>query len=207
MSTHYEFYKAGFEDTVKKSGIRVGGIVHVGAHEGQEVEMYEAMGFDPIVLVEADPDLACALTGKFGERVEVIAAAAGCAYSTADLYVVDRDTQLSSLYKPVPCMGFRAHEELHKVTVPVVPLTAIVDDRVNVAVVDVQGAELEVMRGAPDTLDLVVLEVGTDKWYTGQPLRSDVERYMSSSGWKSVDVYAHGPNATWFDITYVRSGK
>lgn len=196
---HYTLDQSDLGGVLVRQGIEPRGVCHVGAHEGQEAEYYRKLGFDPIVLVEADPALAFNLRQRFGSSVEIVAAAAGAEAGSAMLNVTV-DTQMSSLLKPLNRGPFK------KVEVPVVPLSSVIDDRINVLVVDVQGAELDVLDGTPvEGLDLIVLEVGTNlKWYEGMPHADVVNDYMDDMGWKSVYEFAHGPRAVYFDVAYVR---
>ena len=60
-------------------------------------------------------------------------------------------------------------------------------DRIDFAHVDVQGAELQVLRGMGALLEetgAVWLEVSDHELYRGQPLRHEVEEFMSSNGFE-----------------------
>jgi hypothetical protein len=46
-------------------------VIHVGAHDGQEVDAYLACGFRKILLIEANPELAAGLRKRFRGRSEV----------------------------------------------------------------------------------------------------------------------------------------
>jgi FkbM family methyltransferase len=56
----------------------VRGVIHLGAHQGQEVDQYLAHGYERIVLVEPNPDACRILRERFKSRpeIEVIEAAA-----------------------------------------------------------------------------------------------------------------------------------
>lgn len=61
--------------------------------------------------------------------------------------------------------------------------------------VDVQGGELEVLRGAESCLDnfeIVVAEVGFVAIYEGQPLFDDFSAFMFSKGFKVIDFINAG---------------
>jgi hypothetical protein len=44
-------------DLIERYRMRITGVVHVGAHTGQEVEAYEACGIEHVLWIEADPEL------------------------------------------------------------------------------------------------------------------------------------------------------
>ena len=51
---------------LEKLQIQLNGVIHVGAHQGQEVSNYRNLGVSPIVLIEANPKLAKDLHKKLG---------------------------------------------------------------------------------------------------------------------------------------------
>jgi FkbM family methyltransferase len=79
-------------------------------------------------------------------------------------------------------------------------------DRIDFAHVDVQGAELAVLRGMGallGTTGAIWLEVSNRELYRGQPLRADVEDFMSNAGFKlAVDASRGGAQG---DQLWVRS--
>lgn len=66
---------------------------------------------------------------------------------------------------------------------------------------DVQGAELKVLRGAKDFIHIIKaiwLEVTDVELYKGQPLRTDVEVFMSGNGFYLVKSEMHGCSGDQF---------
>jgi FkbM family methyltransferase len=176
-------------------GVQPRGVVHVGAHKGEEVSLYRRLGFARIVLVEPHPTLADELRQLAG--VEVVQAACGAQTGTATLYVTEKTMQ-SSLLPPV------RKTVQDRVTVPVRRLADITDHKVNVAVVDVQGAELDVVAGADlGRLDLVILEAHTRLRYEGQPTAQEVVDAMRGRGWRQVAEYWHDPKGKNRDYAFV----
>lgn len=155
------------------------GVVHVGAHKGQEVAAYRRAGFGHIVLVEANPKLWPTLDRITNVTIERCAAGRK---GQAILHVTEWDER-SSLLAPLK------YPLVDKLTVPVVPL-ADMQTGCNVAVLDVQGSELDVLRTADlARLDAVVVEVCDRPRYTGAALRADVETFMTESGWVLTGTY------------------
>jgi FkbM family methyltransferase len=182
-------------DLMAQHGIQARGVVHVGAHLGEEVPTYRRLGFARIVLVEPHPTLADELRQLAG--VEVVQAACGAQTGTATLYVTEKTMQ-SSLLPPV------RKTVQDRVTVPVRRLADITDHKVNVAVVDVQGAELDVVAGADlGRLDLVILEAHTRLRYEGQPTAQEVVDAMRGRGWRQVAEYWHDPKGKNRDYAFV----
>lgn len=172
-------------------GIDRTGVLHVGAHRGQEVGAYRAAGFDRIALVEPNPQHWPAL-----ERISgtvLFRCAAGPA-GTATLNVT-KGTELSSILPPVKYRVERTE------TVDVRPVSEL-QDGCNVAVFDIQGYELEALRTADlDRLDVVVVECSDRQRYEGAPVTADVSAFMTDAGWSLVEMCPHrGPgvyDAVW----------
>ena len=63
-----------FFDEIETLGIEITGVLHIGAHQGQETLDYINRGLDPVVLVEANPKYAQSLREQFGEMEGVFVA-------------------------------------------------------------------------------------------------------------------------------------
>jgi FkbM family methyltransferase len=157
-------------------------LVHVGAHEGQEVPAYLGIGIPRITLVEPIPELAAALRDRYAATpaVEVVECACADAGGTATLHVMQW-TNMSTLLPPAP------RDHLARcVTVQVRRLDEIAPDA-DVAVIDAQGAELDVLRAAPwDSLELVVVETCTVDDPTVAALYGDVIGFAESVGFVEI---------------------
>lgn len=179
--------------------IDVRGVVQVGAHRGEEVDVWRRLAADPIVLVEPIPHLAAELRAL--PDVTVVEAACGASPGRRRLHVTEH-TKFSSLYQPAK------KPVATTTTVRVCRLADIVDERVNVAVVDVQGAELDVVAGAPlDRLDLLVLETHTKPMYVGAPLDGEVVAAMAVLGWRPVGQWWHDRKGKCRDVAFVRADR
>ncbi len=67
---------------VAAHGVMPRGVIHVGAHTGDEVPGYLAIGFRHVLLIEADPTLAAGLADRFRDTAAVTVAA--CAVTDRD---------------------------------------------------------------------------------------------------------------------------
>lgn len=154
-------------------GIARTGIVHAGAHKGQEVRDYRAARFRQITLIEPNPALWPALD-RLG--VTIHRCAAGLP-GVATLHVTEWDERSSTL-TPV---------DYPVATTLQVEVRAMSDlqQGCNVAVLDVQGAELEVLKSADlDRLDAVIVETSAVPRYHGAATRSDIAAYLIAAGWR-----------------------
>lgn len=159
------------------------GVVHVGAHRGQEVADYRRAGFRRIVLVEPNPALWPDLD-RLGVS-EVHTCAAGSP-GLVTLYVTEWDERSSTLLPP------GEYGVVETIAVERRPL-AEMQTGCNVAVLDVQGAELDVIRSADlDRLDVLIVETSDRVRYEGAATREEIANYLTDAGWRRWRVITAG---------------
>jgi FkbM family methyltransferase len=139
-------------EALAELGIEARGVLHVGAHRGEEMPVYAKCGFESFTLVEPDPLNADYLRETFPD-VDVVEVAVGPEPGTATLHRAE-NTVYSGL-RPDAGQPTRATVE-----VSVWPLSTIQEGRkANVLVVDTQGTELEVLASADlSDVDLIIVE-------------------------------------------------
>lgn len=174
-------------------GIPRHGVIHLGAHRGQEVLAYRAAGFGRIVLVEPNPRHHPHLAALPG--VVVVKAAVG-ERGRATLHIPRWDT-LASLQRPLG-VGVRV-----EVRVDVVPVESV-QDGCNVLVADIQGGEVDALRTANlDALDAVIVEASDVARYEDGATTATVFEFMDSAGWRYLGRWPHRGPGVW-DVAFVR---
>lgn len=196
-------------------GLPVTRLAHVGANDGQEIEAYLAAGIRALFLFEplAEPfarlETRCAALGD-AATFHLYRTALGEAVGEAAMHVAGGAAAASSLLRPAMSrrdrqrLGFEARTE----TVPVQRLDAIaaLADGVDLLVVDVQGFELPVLRGAGALLDripFVICELNREPTYEGSATVADVDALMEARGFRRMAT--HWPSRNWGDGLYVRT--
>lgn len=186
-------------------------LVHVGAHDGEEVGGYLAAGIDRITLVEPLPALASRLRDRYADdpRVSVVEAACSDLEGAVTL-TVPAKTNMATV---VPGLDGET------VTVLARRLEDIAPDA-DAAVVDVQGHEFAVLAGAPwGSLRVVVVETCTIDAPTLSPRYDLMARYMTARGYHKrayfvrdydwIQLWAYGKRvqtgAEVRDVVYVRA--
>lgn len=167
---------------LERLGVEPRHVVHVGAHDGEEMPYYEAAKFERITLVEPLPDKAAALRAKW-PYVEVVEAAVASKGSAKGELRVMPTTNMSTLVQGGPDAHARTIE------VKVVRLKDIAKTA-NVAVVDVQGLELDVLQGADlSRYDVVMVETTTVPDATMASTYDDVTAFMCAAGFDVVEYW------------------
>lgn len=156
---------------ITKYGIQANGVIHVGAHYGQEVPTYKKMGIKKIVLIE--PQHHCIPKLKKIPGVEIHHLACGSRIDRIEMHISPQNQgQSNSLLRPA--LHRKQHPDIiftHTEWVDVVPLDLVFyNTDCDLLVMDVQGYELEVLKGAKKTLEIidwVYTEVNRDETYVG----------------------------------------
>jgi len=182
--------------------------IDVGCRDGVRPAWRELRPNALLVGFDADPQECARLNAIAGdsdqERYEAVGLAAS--EGEATLYVT-ADPQSSSLYPPDP-RALQRYPELwrHQPRGTATIQTTTLDSwasgagvaAIDALKVDVQGAELDVLRGAEGSLGavrIVETEVEFQQLYEGQPLFTDVDRFLRDRGfvlWRLREIHHCG---------------
>lgn len=182
----------------------------MGAHEAQEFGDYHRNSFGKVLWVEAQENLIAELVDKVGSAGDAVFQAVAWSESGVELdFKVANNSQSSSLF------DFADHEDSHpevsflsRHSVMTIRLDELIPsseifDFVNL---DIQGAELEALRGLGKRLEAVrwvYCEVNRTPLYKGIPLVGEVDEFMEAQGFRRVVTVWRPEN--WGDALYVRS--
>lgn len=186
-----------FPQVLQHLGLAPRSLIHVGANLGQEVPDYRRAGIERITLVEPDPGVCERLRELYPDPdIAVIEAAVSSQEGTgrlqrgalADVWSTLKQT---SLPHGTPTVDF--------IDVQLVRLSSIQGDA-EVAVIDTQGTELDVLQSADlPRLLLVVVETQEDRPDAHAGWWPDILSFMNSQGWEAVHQWRHERNRSrWF---------
>ena len=199
-----------FKDLVKKYGMIITGVIHVGGHYGEELQDYIDEGIQDIVLFEPlneNFDILKEKAENLNANIVGHQVALGPEKGTATMYVSDNEKQSSSILKPKvhlthhPQVKFPETEEVE---------VGRMDDyntgNYNFLNMDVQGYELEVLKGATETLkkvNYVYCEVNRAEVYENNAYVEEIDEFLSGYGMKRVETDWQGD--IWGDALYIRT--
>lgn len=195
---------------IKKYGLKIKGVIHIGAHHGQEVISYRQHGIGPIVLIEPCAAAFKILQEKFSTDQQIVlvnyacGAQRGCGHMNVE---TANKGQSNSLLQPddhlrqYPDIKFTGRE-----VVEIIPLDelSLHSDRYNMINSDCQGFEGEVYKGAKNTLhhiDYIYTEVNKNSVYKDCVLVEDLDNLLSD--FKRVET-GQWVNDSWSDALYIK---
>ena len=193
-----------FDKIHKDYNLKIKGVIHIGAHYGQEYSSYEKLGINDMIWYE--PIRQCYDELKKNVKGIVVNKALGNFNGKATMYVASNKGVSSSLLRPLlhrkqyPKIKFR-----QTITVDVARLDDILEDKekYNFINIDVQGYELEVFKGAVETLsgiDYIMSEVNRDELYKDCVQVDELDNFLKD--FKRVETKWAGK--TWGDAFYIR---
>jgi FkbM family methyltransferase len=185
------------------------GVIHVGAHTGQEWSDYEDNDITNVMMFEPLRSAFDQLRAKVPDSVECYCTALGNYTGVATLHTETANKGMSSsVLKPskhleqYPQIEFNGEELIHMERLDDIPFDRT---KYNMLNVDVQGYELEVLKGAAETLrhiDVIYCEVSKEPLYEDAPKVGDIDLWLFNYGFERVRTEWIGGN--WGEALYIR---
>ena len=197
-----------------KHGIVPRGVIHIGAHEGEELSNYRTMGAGPILFIEANPEVFERLVARVEGQADVrlIQRAVSDRSGQISLHLMSEDMSGSILpparhkdyYPSIVEVGTR---EVAMSTLDELMVEFQLDPGAyNLLSIDIQGAELLALRGALRQLrqiQAINVEVNFDELYAGCAQIDELDVFLEAVGFQRVALTSPW-HPTWGDALYVR---
>lgn len=193
------------------------GVLHVGAHQGNEIATYDRAGVAKVTFVEANPVLAEKLRERFADRkdIGIVGKAISDKQGVLPFHIttMDQSSSLLPLHKHKEIYPKIRHAET--IEVEATTLDALLGDGTlaegdfNVLVLDIQGAELMALKGAAVFLrgiEAIHTEVNFDELYKEGADIHALDKFLEEQGFIRVRTVTPS-HATWGDALYVRPPK
>ena len=193
-----------------KYNMNIKGIIHVGAHYGEEIEEYVDNGIQDITVFEplsATFDVLQERLNDINANIKGYQVALGSEEKIATMYSSSNEAQSSSILKPKvhlthhPNVKFPTTEEVELAT-----LDQYYCYNYNFINMDVQGYELEVLKGATKTLEqisYVYCEVNRDEVYENNAYVEEIDEFLAEYGMERVETDWAGD--IWGDALYIKN--
>lgn len=182
----------------EKHGFKPTGILHIGAAMLNEAELYKELGVERVIWVEALPhdEARAARAESFGhvlyenlplsDNTEFVWFQAASNWVSSSMLPFKRHAEVYpdiTVKKLVPMIAVRAEDFFEWIPLP---------PEIDTLVIDVQGAELKVLRGMGKVLDQMkrcFLEVNLKEMYDGCVLKPELDDWMAKAGFGNSEFY------------------
>jgi FkbM family methyltransferase len=196
---------------IEKYNLNISGVIHIGAHCGQEYKDYEAVGISNMILFEPCKKTFEGLINNLpkSEHIKAFNVALGNKSGEMEMFTETANHGLSnSLLEPkehlkqYPKIKFESKE-----TVMMNRLDEVEYDRTlyNMINIDVQGYELEVFKGAKESLKhirIIYSEINLIEMYKGCVLVSELDEFLKQFNF--YRILSDTRFKTWGDALYLR---
>ena len=183
-----------WEELVNQLNVRPKGVMHVGAHLGEEKEYYEASGMLPVYWIEAREDLVTEMRKFLLPPQHYVQHALLWRQSNVLLKMNVASNSQSSSILPLadhsiyyPQINYVGTIEMQTKT-----LDDLLDDGIEceMIVLDLQGAELEVLRGLTgkrwEKIKWIYTEIFTKELYENCAKLSEIDSFLAKKGFRRI---------------------
>lgn len=197
-----------FNSLVKKYNMNIKGVIHIGAHHGQEHKIYKENDIKNIAYFEPLTSNFNILKNNVGDDAMLFNYALGNEEKMVEMFVETANRgQSSSVLEPdlhkrqYPHIVFNGKE-----TVTMKRLDDIgLSNEYNLINIDVQGYELEVFKGSVDILkniDYIISEINRDELYKNCAKVGELKEFLNQFGFELVEETWDGN--TWGDGFFIK---
>ena len=200
-----------FNTLLTKYDVRISGVLHVGAHWGEEYLVYIENGINRVVFIEPIKENFQVLEDRFGAMGDVVLINKGAGSEQQELHAYKASNNLVSTSVLKPKRHLTQHPDVSfddgETVIEIDRIDNMLDDIVpyNFMNVDVQGYELEVFKGAGEFLgqiDFIMTEVNRDEVYENCAQVEEIDEYLSKYKFKRVETTWAGD--CWGDAFYIK---
>jgi FkbM family methyltransferase len=198
-----------FHSICNKYNLNIKGVLHIGAHYGQEDSLYQSKNIQNIMHFEPLTNNFRILESMVSKNSILHKIALGNEEKNINMYVESVNTGMSSsILKPkhhliqYPHIVFDTVEEVKMNRLDNIEFNR---DDYNLINIDVQGYELEVFKGSEKTLehiDYIFSEINNVHLYENGALLSELIDYLSKYNFKLVEENWAGE--TWGDGFFIK---
>lgn len=197
---------------LSKFNIKVRGVLHIGAHDCEEIDIYNGLGVSNNDIIWIDAIESKVLSAKERGIPNVYH------HVITDKDDIEVEFNISNNFQSSSILKLGTHKVMHPniLYVDKVKLNSITIDtffsrnkidaqNYNFYNMDIQGAELLALKGSTDSIDnvqVMYLEVNEKELYVGCPLIQDIDNFLLKHNFKRV--WTHITQWGWGDALYIK---
>lgn len=186
------------------------GVIDIGSHQGQRLELYQQMKFKSVLAFEASRSNFEILKSKASSNVTVVNKALGRVADVCSLNIASNDGISSSVLKPkvhleqYPDVKFDRTEKVEMTTLDLWNEEHKSNEQHNVVFLDVQGFEFEVLLGARKTLnnvECVICKISRSDLFENCSQATEIDLFLRTYGFRRI--FTTWAGGTWGIGCYV----
>lgn len=197
------------DNLTEKYDLKIKGVLHIGAHIGQEYNTYQRLAINNVMFFEPVSSTFQRLKENVGDNAILVNTALGNIEGEIEMFTESiNEGQSNSVLQPEyhlvqhPNIQFNGKEK-----VKITKLDNFIEDKdkYNFINVDVQGYELEVFKGGSEylkSIDYIMTEVNRAELYKCCAQIEELDNFLSCYGFERVETTWDG--GTWGDAFYVK---
>jgi len=187
------------------------GVIHVGGYNGEEIFEYKDLGINNMAIFEPQKNLYEQILLKKGLDENILAYNFGLGSKTTKqkMYKSINFEAASSFLQPSKVLslypGLIFEETLEEFEIHKMDDVIKNKNLYNILNIDVQGFELEVLRGGEETLkniEVIICEVNRDYLYNNNAQIHEIDEFLSAFKFKRLIVNWIGD--LWGDACYIK---
>lgn len=195
--------------------LNIKGILHIGAHECEELKDYQTVGVNVLntYWVEAMPDKVAFCKSKHGNGLHIYQAVIDETDGANVIFNITNNGQSSSILE----LGTHAykHPQIHvtnKVATKTIRLDTLIErehipiEGLNFVNLDIQGVELRALKSMEKYLqhvEYIYTEVNIEEVYKGCNLIGEIDEYLRRFGFERVAQHIYN-DLGWGDAFYMK---
>jgi FkbM family methyltransferase len=184
----------------EKYNLKIMGVLHIGAHFGQEFATYKRLGIENVMFFEPIPSTFQKLKENVGDKAILVNTALGNIIGEVEMFIETiNQGQSSSVLQPEHHLVQHPNIQFDgKETVKITKLDNFIEnkDKYNFINIDVQGYELEVFKGGSEFLnhiDYIITEINGKKLYKDCVMLEELDDFLKNYGFRRIET-------EWFEI-------
>lgn len=196
----------------KKYNLELKGIAHIGAHIGKEVGEYVSLFSNiPIYLFEPQKNIYNELKKNVEnyKNVKCFNFGLGAENKLVNFYInTNNENQSSSVLKPKDHLKYHPHVIFNnEEEIEIKRFDDLELEEIDFMNIDVQGYELEVLKGSKDSLkdvNYLLIEVNRKELYENCVLVKDLDKFLQQYELNRLETEWWNKTGTWGDAFYVK---
>ena len=197
----------------EKYNLNLTNILHVGAHEGQELDDYIQCGAKKIHWIEANTDLANKLSDRLDASIHKVTNAVVSNEDDKEvIFKIANNTQSSSILdlgehsNLFPDIYYTHEEKRFTKTLNSILSEEVFLEKIDFLNIDIQGAELLALQGLSDHLDSIksiYIEINDSEVYKNCSQTNEIDEFLNKFNFERKEKYLYS-NHPWGDAFYLK---